>query len=192
MPASVACERAPASRDRGESAITGALGLSSRPQLETGTNERGGRFGWQENPMNASRRLVRAAPAPASPDDRPSSLGPPSGAAPAARVPRPRVLAVDDESLLLKAFERILAPELEVVAVSSAREALRLVDSGEPFAAVLADLQMPDMDGQSLHEELARRDPALAVAGHMVCDSPATWFATRTDRELCQGCRRPG
>ena len=43
-----------------------------------------------------------------------------------------------------------------------AREALRLLEKDRSFDVVLCDLQMPDMSGAELYEEVARRWPETA------------------------------
>jgi CheY-like chemotaxis protein len=56
---------------------------------------------------------------------------------------------------------RALAREAQVVALTSAREALALLGRGERFDRILCDLMMPGMSGPELHAELARRHPEL-------------------------------
>jgi two-component system cell cycle sensor histidine kinase/response regulator CckA len=73
-----------------------------------------------------------------------------------------RVLVVDDEPVVCVAMERLLSKEGEVVAVTSGRGALARIQSGENFDVILCDLMMPDMDGQSVYEELLRTAPKQA------------------------------
>lgn len=75
---------------------------------------------------------------------------------------RGRILVVDDEPLMLASLRRLLAPEHDVTATASAREALRLVDGGARFDLILCDLMMPDMDGVDLHARLIVQAPELA------------------------------
>jgi PAS domain S-box-containing protein len=89
------------------------------------------------------------------------------GAAEAAPGPalegrRGRVLVVDDEPLVGRAVTRVLGPRHEVVAVTSARDALSRLEADSGFDVVLCDLMMPEMTGMDLHAELSRRAPALA------------------------------
>jgi CheY-like chemotaxis protein len=74
-----------------------------------------------------------------------------------------RVLVVDDEPFVGASAKRILKPVCEVVAVTSAREALELVSAGLQFDLVLCDLMMPQMTGMELQEELTRRAPEIAA-----------------------------
>ncbi|MEX0923870.1 MAG: PAS-domain containing protein [Rhodovibrionaceae bacterium] len=61
-----------------------------------------------------------------------------------------RVLIVDDEQEIRELLSEFLKPAgLEIVAVSSGGEALRLLES-ERFAAVVCDLRLPGMDGPEL------------------------------------------
>ena len=78
-----------------------------------------------------------------------------------------RILLVDDEPFFISAMCRVLEGEHEVVAMTSAREALsRLADGGDSsagaFDLILCDLMMTEMSGIELHSELVRRSPELA------------------------------
>jgi PAS domain S-box-containing protein len=72
-------------------------------------------------------------------------------------VDRAKVLVVDDTPQNLVTFEAILDDtEIEVVPVGSARDALRAVLRDE-FAAILLDVNMPDMDGFETASLIRRR-----------------------------------
>lgn len=79
---------------------------------------------------------------------------------------RGKILVVDDEDLILRAVQRILSKEHDVVATSSARDALAMCSKGEHFDLIMCDLMMPDMTGMDLYLELVRVAPAQAE--HMV------------------------
>jgi len=83
---------------------------------------------------------------------------------PAAIVPgrRGRILVVDDEPKLGAAVRRMLSAEHEVLAVTSARDAIGRVSKGERFDIILCDLMMPEMTGMDLHAELLRLAPEQA------------------------------
>ncbi len=91
----------------------------------------------------------------------------PSGLAPREAAEAPlqpaaaagRVLVVDDEPFIGSSLRILLAPELEVVAVTRAADALARIDGGERFDAILSDLMMPDMNGMELYCELQKRAP---------------------------------
>ncbi len=76
---------------------------------------------------------------------------------------RARVLVVDDEPMVQRAVQRTLAAEHDVVAVSSGREALRLVEGGQRFDVIFCDLMMPEMTGLELYAALTAEAPAQAA-----------------------------
>lgn len=71
---------------------------------------------------------------------------------------RARVLVVDDQLAIGVLLRRVLRGH-DVEAVSSARQALGLLDSGQRFDVILSDLMMPEMSGMGFYEELRRRFP---------------------------------
>jgi len=79
-----------------------------------------------------------------------------------AAVPRGRVLVVDDERLVGNSLRRALAADHDVSVVASARMALRLLEQGERFDAVVTDLMMPDLTGVELERALVALDARLA------------------------------
>jgi CheY-like chemotaxis protein len=84
---------------------------------------------------------------------------------PAAAEGRARVLAVDDDPLVL----RFVAATLEgagyqVQAAAGGAEALRLYTTATvPFHLVLTDVVMPHIDGVELARRLRAHDPAVAL-----------------------------
>jgi PAS domain S-box-containing protein len=81
-----------------------------------------------------------------------------AAAEPAVRsAPRPattlRVLVVDDEPLIGRVVEQVLAGH-QVVSETSARAALGRLQAGETFDRILCDLMMPDMSGMELFQQL--------------------------------------
>ncbi|MCP4808525.1 MAG: response regulator [Proteobacteria bacterium] len=73
-----------------------------------------------------------------------------------------RLLVVDDEPRLAAALGRLLGADHVVTAVTSGREALQLVEAGEPLDAVLCDVMMPDLDGRAVYARLLQMAPELA------------------------------
>ncbi len=61
-----------------------------------------------------------------------------------------RVLVVDDEELVLKAFVRTLEGH-EVHCARSGREAIELLRTEEPYDLILCDVMMPDMNGEDVY-----------------------------------------
>ncbi len=70
-----------------------------------------------------------------------------------------RVLLVDDEPRVLAGYRRMLYRKFEVETASSGREALALIDAGDPYAVVVSDYRMPEMDGVTFLAETRRRSP---------------------------------
>jgi two-component system, cell cycle sensor histidine kinase and response regulator CckA len=85
----------------------------------------------------------------------------PAPAAPARGRQRRRLLAVDDEALLLKAYRRMLGDTHELATALGGHEALRLLERDAAFDVILCDLQMPDMSGVELYAAVNERFPAL-------------------------------
>jgi CheY-like chemotaxis protein/anti-sigma regulatory factor (Ser/Thr protein kinase) len=75
---------------------------------------------------------------------------------------RGRILVVDDEKLVVRAVQRILSKDHDVVAIAAAEEALALCAGGQSFDLILCDLMMPDMTGMDLHRELSLVAPEQA------------------------------
>jgi sigma-B regulation protein RsbU (phosphoserine phosphatase) len=73
-----------------------------------------------------------------------------------------RILVVDDEPGILRSVERVLGQDYEVTATRSPRDAIRLASSFKPALAVV-DIQMPEMDGFELMEQLQAIDPEMDV-----------------------------
>ena len=74
---------------------------------------------------------------------------------------RARILLVDDEMMLLRAFQRLLGPHHDVTTASGGSEAIKVLQADQGFDVVICDLMMPDVDGPMLHAEIQRRWPAL-------------------------------
>lgn len=105
--------------------------------------------------------------------------GAPAGATPNG-APGLRILFVDDESMILQALQRALGrmrPTWEVHVARGGPEALSLLEQ-TPVDVVVADLNMPGMDGPALLEEVRRAHPSTfryVVSGCAVDDlSPTT------------------
>jgi PAS domain S-box-containing protein len=82
----------------------------------------------------------------------------------AAETPRRgRILIVDDELVVAKAIRRMLGREHDVVVITSAREALDRIVSGERFDVILCDLMMPIVTGAQFYDELTLLSPGIAA-----------------------------
>jgi len=73
-----------------------------------------------------------------------------------------RILVVDDEAGMLRSVERVLGQDYKVATTRSPREAVGLARTFKPDLAIL-DIQMGEMDGFQLMEELRALDPELDV-----------------------------
>lgn len=75
---------------------------------------------------------------------------------------RRRILAVDDEALLLKAYRRMLIEHHDVETALGAKEAMRAIEKDAAFEVILCDLQMPEIPGAELYRIVTERWPQLA------------------------------
>jgi len=73
-----------------------------------------------------------------------------------------RILVVDDEPGMLRSIERVLGKDYHVAGARSPREGVGLATVFKPDLAIL-DIQMPEMDGFQLMEELQALDAELDV-----------------------------
>lgn len=79
------------------------------------------------------------------------------------------VLCVDDESPLLTAYRLFLEPKYAVSIAASGVEALAIMAERGPFAVVIADLRMPEMDGAAfltVCRELYPDTVRMLLTGH--------------------------
>lgn len=70
---------------------------------------------------------------------------------------QPKIIAVDDDPVNLKILQHILSQEhYHISAVTTAEEALQLLDSGE-WDLVISDVMMPNISGYELTREIRRK-----------------------------------
>lgn len=99
---------------------------------------------------------------PAAPAER-IGTSPAPGVSEIIKVPHGRVLVVDDDVMMLRAVERILNGVVQdVICKDSAQEALKLIEKGDRFDAILSDMMMPTMTGMEFYETLVGQNPDLA------------------------------
>jgi len=96
----------------------------------------------------ASTERIPIAPPPADPATR----------------RRGRILAIDDDPIILAVVRRALGRDHEVTACEDGRLALQQIGAGSRFDVILCDLMMPALTGMELHAELARLAPDQANA----------------------------
>jgi DNA-binding NarL/FixJ family response regulator len=78
-------------------------------------------------------------------------------------VPKPRVILADDHTLLLEAFEKLLAPECDIVAkVADGRALLAAVREHHPDVVVL-DLAMPLLNGIDAARQIKLEDRSVRL-----------------------------
>jgi CheY-like chemotaxis protein len=73
---------------------------------------------------------------------------------------RARVLVVDDEPPIANTLRELLAPEHEVIAATTAREAFDAIERSD-FDVVFCDLIMPGAGGIDLYERLRSLHPGM-------------------------------
>lgn len=61
-----------------------------------------------------------------------------------------RILCVDDEPRVLEGLERTLFDQFDVTTESNPVRALDVLSQGPPFACLLSDMRMPELDGATL------------------------------------------
>jgi two-component system, NtrC family, sensor kinase len=113
-----------------------------------------------------------------APEVAPRTSLPPSG-------PPLRILVIDDEVILIRAYRRLLGRCHEVVASSGGEEALSILASDRNFDVILCDLMMPGTDGVDIYEALERMHPELVERVAFVTGGPTS---ARAQNFL----RRPG
>jgi CheY-like chemotaxis protein len=72
-----------------------------------------------------------------------------------------RVLVVDDDPTVLRAFRRVLAADHEVLTARDGAEALRVVLGGARVDAIICDIGMPKLDGPAFFSELFELRPQM-------------------------------
>src|SRR5262245_32342701 len=73
-----------------------------------------------------------------------------------------RILVVDDEPGMLRAVERVLSDEYEVLTSRSGSDALSIAGTLHPDLAIV-DVRMPDVDGFDLTAQLKASSPHLDI-----------------------------
>jgi CheY-like chemotaxis protein len=75
---------------------------------------------------------------------------------------RGRVLAIDDEPLMVKVISRMLSLDHEVLGSPDAQQAIDWIRDGQRFDVILCDMMMPHVSGMDFHAELLRIAPEQA------------------------------
>jgi signal transduction histidine kinase len=111
-----------------------------------------------------------------------------SGTMPRADAPA-RVLVVDDEPAIGTTLAELLAPDHEVVAVQTAREALAHLRDDDHFDVIFCDVFMPHMSGIDLYHCLRVELPGLErrivfMSGGVFTSSMAAFLASVDNRRI--------
>ena len=80
-----------------------------------------------------------------------------------------KILFVDDEPEVLASLKALLRKQYSIDTASSPREALEIISSSEPYAIVVSDLRMPEMDGIRFLIEVRSLSPdtiRIMLTGH--------------------------
>lgn len=114
----------------------------------------GGRISVESTVGSGSRFTI------ALPRIHPNSQGPEPSLLPQEATGALRILAIDDDELVLKSMERLLSRDgHDVTLAKSGTEAIHLLNSGSDFDLILSDLMMPHLDGPSIHAYLRANRP---------------------------------
>ncbi len=74
-----------------------------------------------------------------------------------------KILVVDDEQIVLRSCERILAPEGYIVDTSiSAKDALALLEKNT-YDLIITDIKMPEMDGIEFMRQVRAKNPDVNI-----------------------------
>ena len=80
-----------------------------------------------------------------------------------------KILCVDDEESILRAFQLHLRKDFELHIANSGEEGLQVFDAEGGFAVVLSDMRMPGIDGAAMLAAIKERNPdvvTMLLTGH--------------------------
>jgi two-component system, NtrC family, sensor kinase len=86
---------------------------------------------------------------------------------------RGRILVVDDDASLVRAYRRWLGRTHDVIVAYDGQEALQVLEQDQAFDVILCDLMMPRFDGVALHEAVRASRPHL-LARMVFCSGGTT------------------
>ncbi len=81
---------------------------------------------------------------------------------PRASETRKRILFVDDEAPMLRAYTRAFGKQHEITMAASGAEALEILATRTDFDVIVCDLVMPKVDGREVYRRATASVPALA------------------------------
>ena len=74
---------------------------------------------------------------------------------------RGRILVVDDDESLVRAYRRWLGRKHDVIVAYDGEEAMQVLEQDQEFDVILCDLMMPRFDGVALYEAVIAKKPHL-------------------------------
>ena len=77
--------------------------------------------------------------------------------------PKPKVLFVDDEEAILKAFKLNLGRKYSVFIAESGNEGLRVLEEEGPFEVIVSDFSMPGMNGADFLEKVREQNKEVVT-----------------------------
>lgn len=80
-----------------------------------------------------------------------------------------RVLLIDDDELIVDVFKLMLSKRYEVDCALDGDGGLKLMRDGGPYAVIICDLQLPDMDGQAIYETMMSEGREKIVQSMLFC-----------------------
>ena len=86
-----------------------------------------------------------------------------------------RIVSIDDEGFILKLVEAVLSEEYEVTTFLDAKAALAAFEEGLSADLIICDINMPQIDGFALHEEVREKTKLKSV--------PFIYLTALTDRK---------
>jgi DNA-binding NtrC family response regulator len=72
-----------------------------------------------------------------------------------------QIIFVDDEPAVLEGYERLLRQDFQIETAPSAAEALTKLSTSGPYAVIVADMRMPEMDGAQLLSKVMVKFPEV-------------------------------
>ncbi len=105
--------------------------------------------------------------------------------------PRKTVLLVDDEPRVLSGLRRRLMTDFDLITAERGREALEIVKHDPSIAVVVADMQMPEMNGIELLKQLKELRPEIRRLMLTGNSDQETAVAAINEGEVLRFMRKP-
>ena len=102
-----------------------------------------------------------------------------------------RVLLVDDEPRLLSSLRRRLSSAFTILTAEGGREALELLAREEDVKVIVADMQMPKMNGIELLKIVKREHPSIRRIMLTGNSDQETAIAAINEGEVMRFLRKP-